>query len=418
MKMLSVNGATSASGPLPDADRFFARQPIFDRKGQLYAYELLYRSGQGNAFHGDSGAATRMMLDNFLLFGTDAMAGSSKVFLNCTREAIVDNLVSLLPPQSVVLEVLENIEPDHEVVTACRALKKSGYRISLDDYVPRTGMEPLLAIADYIKVDFRLCNASSRRALRQQIQRSKARLVAEKIEDEQEFNIALAEGYDLFQGYFLARPAVASRRGLQDGTHHYLNLLSVLNHAPLAWADVERAVKACPSLTYRLLRFINGGLYLVGQTVTSVKMALMLLGEYRFRRLVTVAAFPAKSGGGLTNEAMLILHRALFCESLAPRLQQSSDEQYLFGLLSLFPLLLDVSAEQLVQLLPLRQPVQAALMGERNEVSRSLEILQRYEMGGWTEPVADAGCPGVKQEDVARIYLASLHEVRNFLQSW
>lgn len=399
------------------SNRFFARQPIFDREGHLYAYELLSRSGpREKRFQGDSEAATRAMLDTFILFGADSMTGSSKAFLNCTREALVDDLASLLPPHSVVLEVLEDVEPDQAVVNACQTLKRRGYQISLDDYVPREGMESLIAIADYIKVDFRLSDAPNRRAIQQQTRGTRARLVAEKIEDDQEFQLALSEGYDLFQGYFFARPAVVSKRGLHSPGLNYLNLLAAISHTPLDWAEVERAVKACPSLTYRLLRLINSGLYLVRQEITSVKMALVMLGEQRFRKLVTVAALPVKAGGGLTNEAIMTLHRALFCELLAPRIQQPSEEQYLFGLLSLFPLLLDVSAEQLVELLPLRDSVRAALSNEHNEVSRSLEILQHYEAEDSSEPFVEASCLGVNREDVARAYLTSLHEVQSFLQ--
>ena len=182
MEMLQVEDVLPEVSSLPLSDRFFARQPIFDSKARLYAYELLFRSGKENSFHGDSDAATRVMLDNFLLFGADTMTGSFKAFINCTREVLVDDLVSLFPPHSMVLEVLENIEPDDAVVTACQKLKRLGYQIALDDYVPRRGMESLIAIADYIKVDFRLCDASIRRVIRQQIHGSKARLVAEKIE--------------------------------------------------------------------------------------------------------------------------------------------------------------------------------------------------------------------------------------------
>lgn len=388
MEMLQVEDVLPEVSSLPLSDRFFARQPIFDSKARLYAYELLFRSGKENSFHGDSDAATRVMLDNFLLFGADTMTGSFKAFINCTREVLVDDLVSLFPPHSMVLEVLENIEPDDAVVTACQKLKRLGYQIALDDYVPRRGMESLIAIADYIKVDFRLCDASIRRVIRQQIHGSKARLVAEKIEDLQEFQLACSEGYDLFQGYFFARPEVLSKRGLSGDALHYLNLFAALNHTPLNWANVEKLVKCCPSLTYRLLRVINSGLSL----------------HFRLRK-----------GGGLTNEAIIVLHRALFCELLAPRIRQSPEEQYLFGLLSLFPLLLGVSVEQLVEHVPLRHSVRAALLGEKNEISRSVELLQRYETEKWADSIIKKICPGVTHEDVARVYLASLHEVQEFL---
>jgi EAL and modified HD-GYP domain-containing signal transduction protein len=418
MQSLTFPSVSSELEPCLEPDRYFARQPIFDRNGRLYAYELLFRSGPENKFGGDSDTATRMMLDNFLLFGADAMTGSSKAFLNCTREVLVNNLVSLLSPRSTVLEILEDIEPDSEVMTACKKLKKEGYKVSLDDYVPRAGMEPLITIADYIKVDFRLSDASERKVIRRQIAATKALLVAEKIEDESEYRIALAEGYDLFQGYFFARPAVVSKHSLHCDTINYLKLLAVLNHAPLEWSEVERCVKVNPSLAYRLLRMVNSGLYLVGQDITSIKMALVLLGEARFRKLVTVAALPVEKKGRLTDESVMVLHRALFCELLASRIGQPPGEQYLFGLLSLFPMLLKVTPMQLIELLPLRNSVESALLGEHNEVSRSIEILQNYEMGNSTPAITEGtGSPMIAGE-IGRLYVSSLKDVHRILESW
>lgn len=407
-------GNTRESGHV-DADRTFARQPIFDRDKKLHGYELLFRSGPENAFQGDPDRATRTMLDNFLLYGADAMTGASRAFINCTREALVDNLVSVLPKQSVVLEVLETIDPDPEVVAACQSLKKAGHKISLDDFVPRDGMRPLVELADYIKVDFQICDAECRRKLREYIRGTKALLVAEKVEDEASFQAALAEGHDLFQGYFFARPTVVTTRAFCGDALQYLHLVTTLYAVPFDWDRVEKAVKACPSLTYRLLRLINSGLYLVRQEITSIKMALVMLGEDRFRKLATIAACPDLDKNGTSDLLLLALQRAVFCELLAPHLQQPPAEQFLFGLLSLFPLLLGVSTEQLVAMASLRRPVQAALLGEGNEVSRSLRILEHYEMGQWAECAAAMAQLEMEEDALSGIYLRSLQQARELL---
>jgi len=135
-------------------ERFFARQPILDRQKQVFGYEFLFRSGSQNSScitsSAESDSATRLMVDNSLLYDFEALAGTGKTFLNCTREALTTGLVTLLPARSTVLEILEDIEPDSEVVEACLRLRDLGYQLALDDFVLRPGLERLLPYADYI----------------------------------------------------------------------------------------------------------------------------------------------------------------------------------------------------------------------------------------------------------------------------
>ncbi|MGC9293396.1 MAG: EAL and HDOD domain-containing protein [Acidobacteriaceae bacterium] len=395
--------------------RYFARQPIFNSKKQVFGYELLFRSGPENVFSGDQDGSTRMMLDNVLCYGLDVMVGTGKAFLNCTRESLVENLVAVLPPQSVVLEILEDIEPDDAVVTACQALKKKGYQLALDDYQPREGMQRLVALADYIKVDFLLsADAQQRNEVYQSLRGSTAIQIAEKIEDEQHFQIARNEGHGLFQGYFFSRPEVMVKRNLCSNSIHTLRLLSALYRSPMDMDEVEMAVKACPALTYRLLRLVNSGLYLVKQEIKTIKMALVMIGEEHFQRLATLAVLPGTEQGRPTNLTSLALQRAFFCELLAPYIYQAPGEQFLLGLLSLFPLLLETPMEQLVELLPLRNEIRAALLGQENPVSISLQLLHCYETGQWEGCAGRAGRTGPKEEEIAQLYLTSLqmaHEI-------
>jgi EAL and modified HD-GYP domain-containing signal transduction protein len=131
--------------------------------------------------------------------------------VNCTREALVRGLLTLLPP-STVLELLETVESDEEVLAACRRMKALGYQIALDDFRKSEKTEGLIALADYVKVDFRLSCKQERSEIIRHLSRNAATLVAEKIETAEEFEIAIEEGFQLFQGYYLGRPKVFSKR--------------------------------------------------------------------------------------------------------------------------------------------------------------------------------------------------------------
>lgn len=208
--------------------RFLALQPIFNRQREIFGYEVLSRSGWDNRFTGDSDAATQMMVDDWMFHGIHELTGGYRIFLNCTREALVGGLLTLLPP-STVLELLETIEPDEEVLAACRRMKALGYQIALDDFQDFEKMERLIALADYVKVDFRLSGKEERREIIRRLKRSAATLVAEKIETNEEFEMALGEGFQLFQGYYLGRPKIFSKRKVSTNDVNHFRRMTALS---------------------------------------------------------------------------------------------------------------------------------------------------------------------------------------------
>ncbi|MGO8717919.1 MAG: EAL and HDOD domain-containing protein [Acidobacteriaceae bacterium] len=390
--------------------RFFARQPILDRQKQVFGYEFLFRSGTQNqcrtASPSESDSATRLMVDNSVLYDFESLSGRGKTFLNCTRESLISGVVTLLPARSTVLEILEDIEPDDEVVEACRKLRKLGYQFSLDDFVPRPGLERLLPYADYIKIDFRLSDPSQRADIRRFLKGCDGRLIAEKVEEQAEFQAAVDEGFDLFQGYFFCRPGVLTRNHIPPNPLTYIQILAAVSQPSFNWRAIEQLVRRETSLCYRLLRLVNSANYGLRHEISSIERALIVVGEEHFRKLVMVA-ITGESGEGHSSELIRqTLQRASFCEMAAAHLHEDPTEQYLFGLLSLLPVLLGLPMQQVVDMLPLRGPVKAALLGESNDVGRSLNCLQKYQLGEWE----CHGCNGAAlcSDQMHKLYRASL----------
>src|SRR5271163_2126003 len=370
--------------------RFLARQPILNVRQEVVAYELLFRTGWENAFSGDADDSTRQMLDNILVVGAQWLSSNTLVFVNCTREALVRHLVTLLPPPHTVLEVLETVTPDAEVIAACRKLKDMGYRLALDDFLSRDGMGPLIEMADYIKVDFRASGKEARRKIRSQLGGSQAALVAEKIEERGEFAIAVDEGHKYFQGYFFSRPTILSREEVPLNHMSSLRLLAALARSPLDHREIERLVLADAPICFRLMRLVNSPIYGMRDQIDSVRRALIVVGETEFRKLATVAL--AGSLGHQQPHALisLSLQRARFCELLAPHLDQDPIEQYLMGLLSLLDAILQAPMSEIVDLLPLRPSVRSALLGEYNPTAVPLCIAKSFETGDWASSLASS----------------------------
>jgi EAL and modified HD-GYP domain-containing signal transduction protein len=399
----------------PQPSRFLARQPILNARSELVAYELLFRSGWENRFRGEANAATMQTMDQLLYMGIESLTHNQLAFINCTREALVGSLVTVLPCRTTVLEILETVEPDAELLEACLELRKMGYQFALDDFVPRPEMQPLIELASYVKVDFRLSDANQRREIRRMTRGSKAALLAEKVEDQEEFDLARAEGYTHFQGYFFCRPKVLANREIPTNRMNYLRLMAELTRHPLDLKEVLRIVRLEASLCYRLLRLANSPLWGIRNDITSIREAFILVGEDRFRALASVAASCVMGEGQPTALTSLSMERARFCELLAPLIGERPSEQFLLGLLSLLDAMLQMPMESIVQSLPLREPAKAALLGATNPVSVPLSLIRSFESGVWGSCAGATDALGVSEETLARLYFESVQWARETL---
>jgi EAL and modified HD-GYP domain-containing signal transduction protein len=387
-----------------DGLRYVARQPILDLRGRLHGYELLFRDGPGVNFRGDGDLATRTMLDNSVIFGLEKLTGGVTAFVNCTSESLTEALVDVLPPSMTVLEILETIEPTPGVIGACRRLRAAGFRLALDDFTWRQGIEPLVELADYIKVDFILTGAEERKKLLQQLSNYAVALVAEKVETHEEYQQARAEGFKLIQGYYFCRPVLLKNRNVPANRLSQIEILRLLHEDSIDLRKLSQLVKRDASLTYRLLRLINSPLCAVRQEVSSVQGALIAVGEDVFRRIATLAITSELNADQPEEVLRMAFVRGRFCELAAGQCALNSTEQYLLGLLSLLPAMLRLPMEELAPALPLREEIRQALLGARLPESNLLAWLVSHERGEWKACDAIVQAIGMDQEQLQRCY--------------
>ena len=362
--------------PSAGATRYLGRQPILDNKRQVYGHELLFRAGPENTFSGDDEEATRQVIDNCLMLMPEAKHGLS--FVNCTQKALLSGIVRLLPPSSTVLEVLETIEPTRELMECIHTLKNHGYRFALDDFSPDASRLPLVECADYIKIDFLDSDATVRRRIYEMASACKVRFIAEKVETAADVQTAKSEGCDLFQGYFFSKPIVVESRAIPQNHMIYLRLLGALSRTPADVNEVERLVLLDASICYRLLRLVNSALFWLPSPITSIRSALMMVGDDEMRKLVTVALTGTMASDRPALVA-LALERAKFCELLAPVIREEPSRLYLLGMLSLMDSFLGLPMAQILGTLPLDREMKGALLGEAGALTQVLQVVDEVE---------------------------------------
>jgi EAL and modified HD-GYP domain-containing signal transduction protein len=402
--VLSDDNPSAAQSDLAGGLRYVARQPILDLRGRVHGYELLFRSGPESYFRGDGDMATRTMIDNAMIFGLDRLTGGLPAFVNCTGEALTKGYVSILPPSMTVLELEPGLILTPYLISTCRHLKAEGFRLALDDFSWSPGVEPLVKMADYIKVDFTLLAAVGRRYLREKLSDSPVAMIAQKVETQEDYRQACQEGFTLFQGYYFCRPVLQEHRKIPANRIFQIEILELLQSSTLDMSKLSQLVKRDPSLTYRILRLVNTSAGAMRQEVRSIDAAMSVVGEEAFRRIATIAITSELSDEQPTEVLRMSYVRGRFCELAAAGCALDPTEQYLLGMLSLLPAMMGVPMEELEPSLPLRDEIRKALLGAEIPERRLLQWLEFHEQGDWADSDAIIQKDGMNSAEILRCY--------------
>jgi c-di-GMP-related signal transduction protein len=401
-------------------DTFVARQPIFDQKLKVYGYEILSRGGGDNAYTGTDGdqASMNVISNTFLKIGLNRLTSGKRAFINFTRKLFLDEVGLKLPKEHTVIEILEDLEPNPQLLDVCRRLREAGYKLALDDYAAtHEHLMPFIKLANIIKVDFLKNNNREKREIADRILTLGPSLLAEKVETREEFQLALDCGYTLFQGFFFSKPEMVPSKDIPGYKLNHLRMLQQLSRKDLHYDTLAETIRQDLSLSYKLLNFINSAYFCIRQKVSSVKQAMMLMGEAEIRKwaaLVTLTSL----GQDKPHELMITsLTRANFCETLAGAagLKGREGELHMMGLLSLLDVLVGRPLNEVIAEMPLSPEIRAALNSESNRYRRVLDLVLLYEKAEWDDLYEVMKALDLSPEQVSNGYLQSLERAEQIL---
>lgn len=389
------------------SDIFIGRQPIFDRKLEIYAYELLFRGGenmqQAGVIDGDS-ATSQVMLNTYIDIGLDNLVGNHKAFINLTEYFLLDADRVVIPPQQTVLEVLEDIEASETVVSTLKTLKQRGHTIALDDFIYRDNLQPLVDLADLVKIDIMALNESEIAQHARQLKHQNITILAEKIETYAEFESLKAMEFDLFQGYFFAKPVVIKGKGLPANKVAVLRLLAQVNNPAISMSELSDIVGTDVSLSHKILKFINSSASGVQAKVESIQHAVVMLGMNTIKNWASLLAMTASSD---KTQALctLALTRARSCELLGEHGPGANLKSYFtVGLFSLLEALMDQPLFDLLEELPLPDDLKDALLKHSGPYGEALECALAMERNDFSK----MNFAGLELSGISEIYLQAL----------
>jgi EAL and modified HD-GYP domain-containing signal transduction protein len=361
------------------------RQQIYDCDLNVAAYELLFRSSADNCatFLDGDVATSQLLMNAFVEIGLENLAFGRPSFVNFTRNFIVGKYDIPFEPKQLVIEVLETVEPDSEVIAALGELRKSGFKIALDDYVDSDNREQLLALADIVKIDVRGYSQSRLRAQAQRLKMLPLKLLAEKVETAEEFSLCKALGFNFFQGYFLSRPQIVKGKAIAANQFAMLRLLGKLRDPAVTFDEVVELVKQDITLSLKLLRYVNSLAHGVRQQIDSVRQAAVRLGLQKICQLVTLLAV-----NGITDKPRPLLETALvrarMCEIIgALKWPERREICFTVGLFSSLDVLLDQPLSEILIELPVSPEIREALLSQNGPLGQLLGSVIAFERCDW-----------------------------------
>ena len=358
-----------------------ARQPILDGDLTAVGYELLYRESGSDAANvcDDELATARVSLRAMTEIQLERLVDQRRAWINVTRDFVLGGLAHTFPPDRVVLELLEDQVVDQALIDVITQLRREGYVVALDDFTLTPGIEPLLSRVDIIKLDLRALGAQGLADLAARLAPHGATLLAEKLENHADFEVALAAGCELFQGYFFCRPEPIEGTTVAPNRLALLKLAADVQDPAIDLSALDRLISTDVALSYRLMRYINSAYFSLREPVSTVMQAVTLLGIDNVRSWTTMMIL-AQIGGKPRELFVTALVRARFCQLAGSDQEGPGSLLFSLGLFSVIDALTDQPMASVVASLPFDPAMRDALVN-RSGPGRLLDAVEAMEAG-------------------------------------
>lgn len=367
-------------------DFFLARQPILDRNQSLVAYELLFRGGAtGPARFSTDLAATASVISHVSQLGLENVIGNSLGYLNVDAAVLTSDIVEFLPREKVILEIVETTKVTAEILERIAALVKIGFRFALDDVVTDSeDVQKLLPLIEVVKLDLRDMPVSALLKLTPWFKSMNKKVLAEKVESVEQFELCLGLGFDYFQGYYFAKPLVLSGKKLSPSQLAITKLMRLIA-TDADSAVLEAAIKDDVSIGLSLLRLVNSAAIAVRKRIDSLSQALLVLGRTQLQRWLQIMLFaePCRSGATASPLLMLATTRGKMLELIAqkvnPHQRNVADTAFTVGIMSLMDTLFQMSMVEILEQIAVVDDVSDALLRRKGSYGDMLKLVEYVE---------------------------------------
>jgi EAL and modified HD-GYP domain-containing signal transduction protein len=395
---------------------YSARQSIFNRKLNVIAYELFFRSGENNFYPAgtnDHDATSKLISRTHFNKGLVQITSGKPALINFSEESLIKGLPLLLNPQDIMIEILETVTPSDEIYEICRDLYKKGYSLALDDFIYKKEWKRFLKLVKVIKFDIMETPLDKIAPLITQLrEKTKIKLLAEKIETNEEFEKAKKMGFHFFQGYFFCKPEMKKTGSKQITNEHLLTqLYQEAISKNLNLENISNLFNQDSSLTYKLLLFVNSGLFPLKNKISSVKQSLTYLGDEHLKRLILLIVTSSLASNKPAELMKVGIIRAKCCEQIMNKVQPKLAEQsFLTGMLSTLDAILDSPMDVILDRLTIEDEICDSLLknNSQSHIAIALRVIKYLEKGSWHLTEQEANKLNLDYKSVSLLYNESI----------
>ena len=320
---------------------YIARQPIFTTSGKCWGWELLFRNAEDLSkaiFTSETGATSQVIVDGLVQICSD-LKPNSKLLINFPAEMIDRYFSMIIPKNQCILEILETVRPTDSVLKEIQAIKSLGYLLALDDYVGSDFHRDFLRFVDILKIDFKELSTNEQKSsvynVAKRINKSLL-LLAEKVEDKEEYEVAKKCGYDLFQGFFFQKPELVRGRKVPLHAKSRVSFLHILSSRDLTRQELEKILQHDTALSYRLLKYVNSAVFPQHKAIQNIQQAISYLGLVPVQRWIVCCMLAASCSNEIKSElAFLGSTRGYFFQWIASKNKKlNTSDAFSLGLFS------------------------------------------------------------------------------------
>ncbi len=360
------------------------RQPIYNANLGVFAYELLFRSADESSkgISGDE-ATSQVVINTFLEMGLDNLVGTRHACINLGENHLLWENIPRIMPERVILDLPRNLRTSDDAIQSVEKLKQSGFTLAINDFSDTPQYEVLIDYIDIIRIDVKSLKYEETRKHLQGMQRYKKIMLAERIEELDDYELYTELGFNYFQGYFLSHPKIVRGHSISNNRLSVLNLIAAINRPGMDVIELENIINKDIALSYKLLKLVNSALFGLSSKVESIRHCIVLLGRRQLVSWVTLMALGSMDDRP-REMLQLSMVRARTCELMAEATQHRNRECFFtVGLLSALDILMQQPLAGILKHLPLSRDIQLALLKRQGDMGEALNSAIAFELSEW-----------------------------------
>ncbi len=384
---------------------YIARQPIFNSRRQVKAYQLLFKDGvQSLLSSSPYKNKSELIMGSHFNACITSLTDGRPALIHIPQELLISGVTKLFPKNEVMLDMNEDMDPSDDLLKAVKSLARDGYHFAYTDCVFVYEWDKFFPSCKAIKINLGQMPLSSIEDLIPSLREQNVKLLAQDIESYEDFNHCKRLGFDYYQGSFFCQPEMLVETEISANHAYILALYKEVMEEGFSYKVIQEYIEKDVSLTYKLFRYINSNVFCHDEEIHSIKQALAYMGEDNIKRFICLVATSHLGIDKPTELTKLCVVRAKFCELSARKLNLNSDFGFLAGLFSAIDAILDRPMSFILAALPFTVEVKDALLDHSGIYGKLLDLICYFERGQWLEFDILADALELNDKELAEFY--------------